>query len=146
MMPTTQQTVTQASSLPVECQKAINLTESYWLDYVSTSPSKGDTKRMIAQRRPWFRFTKGAGNMLIDHCITWNACGTSVPLFSNSSMPAEIGIVQSIEIYGPDHQQNCAYFQDKGSIIRCSAKSHDYIYKYDGNNMATDIGFCGMVA
>ena len=34
--------------------------------------------------------------MLINHCITWNTCGTSVPLFSNSSMPAEIGIVQII--------------------------------------------------
>lgn len=144
MMPTAQQTVTKASSLPVECQKAINLTESYRLDYISTSPSKGDTKRMIAEGRPWFRFTKGAGNMLIDHCVTWNTCGTSVPLFSNSSMPAEVGVVQSIEIYGPNKQQNCGYFQDKGSVMRCSAKLHDYIYRYDGSNRSSDIGFCGM--
>ena len=66
------------------CNTAINLTESWRLDH----DAFGDTKRMIHQGRPWFRFRGSAGSMMLDRCVNWGSCGAGVGLYS--PLPSEV--------------------------------------------------------
>ena len=67
---TTKTTATTSAPLPVECENAINLTESWRLDHSGSKirPIDGmkncDTRDMINSGRPWFRFSGHAGSKL----------------------------------------------------------------------------------
>ena len=73
-----------------------------------------------------------------------DSCGTGVNLFSNSTMPVDVGVITSIDLYGADYKRNCQYAIDRASVLRCSDRPHDFVYRYDGNDRRPDIGFCGM--
>ena len=106
----------------------------------------GDTLRMINQGRLWFRFSGQAGVQLLNRCIQCHSCGCSVNLFTNGTMPTDVGIITPIDLYGADCGGNCQFAIDRGSVMRCSDRSNDFVYRYDGNDRRTDIGFCGMTA
>ena len=137
---------------PQECKKAINLTKAWRLDYSGSgimpvnNDLNQDTLRMIDQGRPWFRFRGQAGVQLLNRCVLWKSCGTAVNLFSNSTMPAQVGVVTHMNLYGASQTGNCQHAVDRGSVMRCSDKPHDYVYRYDGNNRGYATGFCGMTA
>ena len=99
---------------------------------------------MIKAGRPWFRFTGNAGNKLLDHCVPATSCGTVFSLWSNSTMPDEIGVVTPIAVFG-NNGFSCTGSTVKSSVMRCSNRAHDYVYKYDDSGVC-DYGFCGMRA
>lgn len=147
----TRMTSTTAAPSLLPCRTAINLTEPWRMDYSGSNlrPVKGryngDTKRMTKEGRPWFRFSGEAGNALLNRCIKSRSCGTSVNFFSNSTMPTLLGVITPIELYGANDKGNCQYMTDRASVIRCSKTTRDFIYRYDGDDMHTDVGFCGMI-
>ena len=101
---------------------------------------------MINQGRPWFRFSGQAGKMLLNRCVLHRSCGTGVNLFSNSTMPVDVGVITSIDLYGANSRGNCQYAIDRASVLRCSDWPHDFVYRYDGNSKGYAYGFCGMTA
>ena len=143
-------TTTTATSAPVECLNAINLTESWRLDHSGRKikPTNNyyncDTRDMINAGRPWFRFTGNAGNKLLDHCVPVYSCGTAVTMWSNSTMPDKVGVVTPITVYRNDGV-SCTAYTKKSSVMRCSDRANDYVYRYDDDNFCI-IGFCGMRA
>ena len=111
--------------LPTACNTAINLTESWRLDHDAFGiwihgRKNGDTKRMIYQGRPWFRFRGLAGSMMLDRCVNWGSCGAGVGLYSKSLLPSEVGVITSITLNGANQQGDCQYVTDRASVIRCS--------------------------
>ena len=143
-------TTTTATSAPVECLNAINLTESWRLDHSGSKikPKNGhyncDTRDMINAGRPWFRFTGNAGNKLLDHCVPTWSCGTASTMWSNSTMPDKVGVVTPITVYRNDGV-SCTNYTKNSSVMRCSDRANDYVYRYDDDNFCI-IGFCGMRA
>ena len=143
-------TTTTATSAPVECLNAINLTESWRLDHSGSRirPNNGDhncdTKDMINAGRPWFKFTGNAGDKLLDHCVPIWSCGTGATMWSNSTMPDKVGVVTPITVYG-HASGRCTYFTLKSSVMRCSSRANDYVYRYDDLDRCW-MGFCGMRA
>ena len=103
---------------------------------------------MVAERRPWFRFSGHAGNKLADFCVPTWSCGTAATMWSNSVMPYRIGAVTQITIYahaGPPFK--CDRLRLRGSVMMCSSVANDFIYRYDDNfNGGDHYGFCGMNA
>ena len=148
--PTTTRTP-MTTSIPSECFSAINLTESWRRDYKGSDlrPVNGsmncDTKQMIEQGRPWFRFSGAAGNRLLDSCRSMPrlSCGTVVGMWSNAAMPITTGESREPDVYVV-HQSNCKYFTHKLKVMKCSERQYDYIYKYLGDDHC-HLGFCGMV-
>ena len=142
-------TTTTATPAPKECMNAINLTESWRLDHSGRkiTPSNGgyncDTESMINAGRPWFRFSGNAGNKLLDHCVPIWSCGTYVTMWSNSTMPDKVGVVTPITVYG--NLGRCTNYPKKSSVMRCSSRANDYVYRYDDNDHCS-LGFCGMRA
>ena len=54
---------------------------------------------------------------------------------TNSTMPTNVGIITLINLYGANQAGNCQYAIDRGSVMRCSDKPHDFVYRYDGNEI-----------
>ena len=109
---------------------------------------------MIKQGRPWFRFSGSAGNMMLNHTVLANSCGTHVSLWTNSTMPSIVGIEAAIKVYG-DYNGGASNGNIKGgytlsaSVMRCSHSSGDFVYRYTEAKEDTRgccCGFCGMIA
>ena len=146
---TTPKTATTTSApLPVECENAINLTESWRLDHSGSNigPINGrwncDTRDMINSGRPWFRFSGSGGTKLLDSCPPKFSCGTAGALWSNSTMPSAIGVVMNFTAQGSYY--NCNEYPRQASVMRCSSAPSDFVYRYDDSSDQCEIGFCGM--
>ena len=104
------------------------------------------TERMIKQGRPWFRFSGSAGNMMLNHTVPENSCGTHMGLWTNSTMPSIVGIEAAIKVYG-DYNGGASNGNRKGgytlsaSVMRCSHSSGDNVYRYTVTN-ASISGCC----
>ena len=133
---------------PLQCEKAINLTESWRQDHRGSQIFPGgknnDFSMMVRQGRPWFRFTEGAGDVMLDRCVAWGSCGTAVPIYTSSVMPSDIGVITRIELYGNLNSVDCDSYNDTASVMRCSNQPNDLIYRYEGNTTYYYAGFCGM--
>ena len=148
--PTTTRTP-MTTSIPGECISAINLTESWRGDYKGSAirPVNGslncDTKQMIQQGRPWFRFSGAAGNRLLDSCrsLPGHSCGTVLGMWSNDVMPIATGESRVIDAYAA-YSATCYAWTQKLNVMKCSERQYDYIYKYLGDDHC-HLGFCGMV-
>ena len=96
--------ITTRPSLPVECLNAINLTESWRLDHSGSDirPINGgwncDTS-LINSGRPWFRFSGNAGSKLLNNCPAYFSCGTVCGIWSNSTMPSQVGVRVAFTAY-----------------------------------------------
>ena len=139
---------------PAECQSAINLTEYWRKDHSGSNikPIDGDwncdKKPMIDAGRPWFRFTGAAGNRLLNHCVrsadaTGTSCGTGEAIWSDASMPTEIGVVTKFSAFG-SYNGICKRATHECSVMRCSDQQFDLIYRYDDSDSSCNDGFCGM--
>lgn len=139
--------------LPYECENAVNLTESWRLDHNASDikPTINnhnqywyncDSEDMIKAGRPWFRFSESAGNKLADWCIPHDSCGTSVSLWSDDTMPSDVGVVTAFSVYG-EYEGNCKNWAFNASVVRCSDAAGDFAYKYD-DDYGCFLGFCGM--
>jgi len=138
---------------PEQCQSAINLTES-WRKDISDSDIlpinrfyNCDLRVMTAAGKPWFRFSGAAGNRLLDHCVATSNCGTYVPIWSDDTMPDQIGLVTSIQAY-TSFWGDCKDPDDTDDIdcqvIRCSDEPNDYVYRLADDYNVCPYGFCGM--
>jgi len=156
---TTSATPTSTTTIPQppQCLSAINLTESWRKDHSDSGirPIDGDpncdTIDMNVDRF-WFRFSGAAGNRLLDHCVPsvvkigGGSCGTSLALWSDDTMPDQIGVVTSILAY-PSFMGSCKHssYTAQCQVIRCSDKPHDFVYRLvDDVSPGCYIGFCGM--
>ena len=61
-------------------------------------------------------------------------------------MPAQVGVITPIDLYGADSGGNCQFAIDRASVLRCSDQLNDFVYRNDGNDRRPDIGFCGIFA
>ena len=145
---TTTPTTTTALPTPEECKSAINLTE-FWRqdDHGSAFKPNGsthcDTASMIAQGRPWFRFSGAAGHQMLDHCPPAYSCATHAAVWTDAEMPETVGVATDIVAYA-SWDDNCKRFERIFTVIRCSAEtSSDVVYKFLGDNHCT-LGFCSM--
>ena len=147
-----QETTTKISvPLPVDCVNAVDLTQRWRKDHNGTNISYKenthhcDPREMVAAGRPWFRIAGQAGNRMLDRCVPVKSCGTYVPLWSNATMPATVGMIKSIDVYG--HWKSiCTFFKREVSVMRCSNAVHDLIYRYDDSSDSCDFASCGMDA
>ena len=142
---------------PSECQSARNLTEYWRKDHNGSNiaPFNGSVnchnRDMENAGRPWFRFTGAAGSRLLDHCIysdnsARSSCGTHLAMWSNEKMPTDIGISHSFNVYS-SYDGNCKRDILQCSVMRCSSRQHDFIYKWElnpGKSYGCSYGFCGM--
>ena len=143
---TTEATTTTVPEEVENCQSAINLTESWRQHsaiYKVNNDWECDTKKMVENGRPWFRFTGSAGNILSDHCKNQFSCGTKSPMWSDAEMPTEV-YKQATVIAHVSHAGNCKFSTREISVIRCSTDtSYDLVYRYLGNDQCF-LAFCGM--
>ena len=158
--PTTKLSTATPVSLLAACQSAINLPDSWRMDHSGSSitPIAGErndgTDRMIKQGRPWFRFSGSAGNMMLNHTVPENSCGTHLVLWSNNTMPSAVGVETPIKVYGDYNDPTSDGNRKRGytlsaSVMRCSHYSGDFVYRYTEAKEDTRgccWGFCGMIA
>ncbi|KAF6035055.1 UMOD [Bugula neritina] len=144
----TVESTTTSKPFPLECQTARNLTESWRADNkgMRLRPNNTvicDTGTMIANGRPWFRFAGKAGNKLLDTCPPPDSCGSHSGIWSNATMPSEVGVATQVRAYG-SWIDGCYQHQIYIKVMRCSTPSqHDFIYQYAGEDVC-HYSFCGM--
>lgn len=92
--------------------------------------------------RPWFRFVRRAGSHLLNTCPPKNSCGTVGGIWSDEAMPREVGVVTPITAY-VSYANNCTYYSESVSVVRCSHALNDVVYRYEGDRHCY-FGFCGM--
>lgn len=140
-------TTSNIISQPAECLTAINFTETWRLDHNGSFLTNKDrefncdTKSLISQGRPWFRFSGGAGSRLLTKCVPAYSCGTVGGMWSDDADPTTVGVSQSINLF-VSAADICKYDTYKGSVLRCSDSPDDLIYKYEGRGLCVS-GFCG---
>lgn len=147
--PSTRSTTTPTPLL-LACRIATNLTQYWRKDHAGSNinPSSPicDNRDMVAQGRPWFRFSGAAGNRLLDHCIdskhAQGSCGTHRAIWSDAPVPHQVGVVTTIQVFGS--YNGCKAWTQPCSVVRCSNKPHDFVYRYDGDAGDCHNGFCGM--
>ena len=86
------------------------------------------------------------GNRILNTCPKDHSCGTHSPVWTNASMPVEVGKLSFIYAYrvlGGD----CTFRELPLEVIRCSMDTDcDYIYRYSADYITgtCSIAFCGM--
>jgi len=99
---------------------------------------------MIANGRPWFRFAGKAGNKLLDTCPPPYSCGTHSGIWSNATMPSEVGVATQVRAYR-SWTDGCYQYPIYIKVMRCSTPSHhDFIYQYADTSNVCHYTFCGM--
>jgi len=142
------ESTTTSKPLPLECQTATNLTESWRADnegmrLTANNSTACDLRQMVANGRPWFRFAGKAGNKLLDTCPPPYSCGSDIGFWSNATMPSEVGVATQVTVYG-SWTDGCFQFPIYIRVMRCSTPSHhDFIYQYAGEDVC-HYSFCGM--
>ena len=149
VLTTTSSVVTNATTTlpqPIECDSAVNLTE-YWRQIHNGTSVQGisncDTSEMKSKGRPWFRFSEAAGNMMLDTCPPAYSCGTHAGMWTDDAMPTNVGIQKNINAYG-SFTKGCKSYIQSISVIRCSSKAADFVYKYTDPTAYCKLSFCGM--
>ena len=144
---------TTVSTQPVECQLAVNYTQSWRRDHKGSDIRPGglysnggyacDLHNNLTQ---WFRFSGDAGTHMLDSCPKWKSCGTYYPLWTDEKMPTQIGVVNTIYIYGV-WKNDCKWVLREISVMRCSWDSpNDLIYNGLGlDTRACSEAFCGIM-
>ncbi|KAF6029059.1 hypothetical protein EB796_012639 [Bugula neritina] len=140
--------------MPDECLTARNLSESWRKDNRGSriSPIWGksncDTKQMVRDGRPWFRFVGEAGNRLLDTCPPVYSCGTYGGIWTDQPMPTRVGVVTTVFVYASRDGRGKGYTCKQSiwniSVMRCSDSPHDLIYRYDNDYKGCNFGFCSM--
>mgnify|MGYP001799792884 FL=1 len=97
----------------------------------------------MRQGRPWFQFSEEAGDVMLDKCVAWGSCGTAVPIYTSSVMPSDVGMITRIDLNANFNGFDCKSYNDTASVMRCSNRPNDLIYRYEGNTTNYDAGFCG---
>lgn len=69
------------------------------------------------------------------------SCGSRTGLWSNDRMPEKVGVPKKIFAYESDCDTSRKYHLMYA--MRCSARSHDFIYRHGGTNNCA-YSFCGM--
>lgn len=127
------------------CESAILLTE-YWRKVYGNSErwrNNCDLQTMIDQGRPWFRFVGAAGTRLANECTPVHGCGTDFTIWSDAVMPSIPGEEQEIMVKARS-TSNCAAYQYKVLVKKCSYRDDGYAYKFVDENYQCRMGFCGM--
>ena len=138
---------------PVECQQAVNYTQSWRRDYKGSEirpgglhSSGGHACDLNINSTQWFRFSGAAGTHMLDSCPKWLSCGTVYPYWTDERMPTIVGVEATVLVYGTS-RSNCKGYTNKVQVMRCSWDSpNDLIYKYNSRytgKCAT--AFCGMM-
>ena len=89
-----------------------------------------------------------AGNRLLDHCVPYDSCGTNFPLWSDDRMPTSVGVPMTFKVYS-SVADDCRHEAFAASVIRCSNKPADFVYRWEVNTkdkFDCFYGFCGMTA
>ena len=103
-----------------------------------------DTLKMRKNGRPWFRFSEDAGDQLRNYCPPSNSCGTRISVWSDASMPDEIGMDMAFSAFG-SWNDACKSMSIPMKVLRCSARHSDFVYRFEGS-MGCYVSFCGMSA
>ena len=131
----------------VHCEEAINLIEPWRTDTNGTRLNykvpNCDTKAMMKAGYPWFRFSKGAGNRLLDSSPPAYGCGTHIGLWTDEPMPEAVGVETATTVYG-SWTGGCKQISLPIQVVRCSDLQNDFLYKYDSKDDGCSRSFCGM--
>ena len=139
--PTTKRLTTTVNPLPQQCKSAINLTEYWRKDHFGhqikpiSGDSNCDSRDMVDQGNPWFKFTGAAGSRLLNHCVPGYSCGSHRALWSDAPMPSQIGVVSQIPVYG-SWVNNCYEWNVSALVVKCSSRPNDFVYKYNETHAA----------
>ena len=141
-------------SRPIECQQAVNYTQSWRLDQSGSDLQpgglhsyKGYACDFGANSLNWFRLSGPAGNKILNTCPPIKSCGTLYPLWSDDVPPQRVGVKQTIYVYQVSFNE-CRAEKYPLQVIRCS--EHDFIYKHVHvssplSNFVCANAFCAMV-
>lgn len=151
--PTLDATVSGTSQqIPSECANAVNLTGSWRLDHngsnidVSDKYSEDgyacDFHDGLASK--WFRFSVDGGNQMLNKCPPSFSCGTRHAYYIDSVMPDVVG--QEIQTTAYGSHGGCRRSSRRVSVMRCSSKQGDFIYRHDTRTRPCNGAFCGMYA
>ena len=144
---------TTVSTQPVECQLAVNYTQSWRRDHKGSDIRPGGLHSnggyacdLNINSTQWFRFSGAAGTHMLDSCPKWKSCGTRYPYWTDERMPKAIGIESTVQVYGV-RADDCKRVTKIIKVMRCSwDTSHDLIYKQtDDLNGTCDSAFCGAI-
>mgnify|MGYP001795281781 FL=1 len=135
-----------------ECNNAINFTQSWRLDHAGRDLRAGGylSRNGYAcdiYTKEWFRFSGAAGSRMLNTCPAHKSCGTYAPYWTDDKMPDKVGERLDVKVYYTS-QDKCRGGYKALSVIRCSEKPNDLIYKY---NLRAGLkvypcaaAFCGM--
>ena len=94
--------------------------------------------------RPWFRFARDAGNMMLNSCPSSSSCGTHAGMWTDEEMPSAVGESIVISVYG-SYSNKCKYGTWSILVMRCSNDTdYDFIYQYNEDATSCSYSFCGM--
>ena len=154
--PTTKKLATAAitkKTQPVECQQAVNYTQSWRRDKKGSDIRPGGPYSHIRyacdhhpQSTQWFRFSGAAGTHMLDSCPKWKSCGTEYPFWTDERMPRAVGVEVTVKVYGV-YRDNCRRYSEMLKVMRCSRKRpNDLIYKQTRNYRASvcSEAYCSM--
>ena len=136
---------------PLECRNAVQFKESWRKDHDGSNLKPGGPCSLngyacdLSFNATWFQFKGAAGNMMLDRCPKENSCGASVAMWTDWTMPQEVGVVARVNAHGL-RGDNCKYLTEMIRVMRCSYdKPNDFIYKLTSPRSANcEIAFCGM--
>ena len=135
-----------------ECKNAMNFTESWRLDHAGRNLRAGGylSRNGYAcdiYTKEWFRFSGAAGSRMLNTCPAHKSCGTYAPYWTDDKMPDKVGERLDVKVHYTS-QDKCRGGYKALSVIRCSEKPNDLIYKYNlraGSNVyPCAAAFCGM--
>ena len=150
---TTKQTTLITLTQPVECQQAVNYTQSWRRNHEGSGirPGGPDSQEGYAcdfgeSSSRWFRFSGAAGTHMLDSCPKRRSCGTRYSYWTDEKLPKDIGAESTINVYGV-YKHNCKWFKETVKVMRCSwDTSHDLIYRQILNkNESCTSAFCGTI-
>ena len=139
--------------VPVECQQAVNYTQSWRRDHKGSDIKPDGPNSWLGyacdlhfSSSQWFRFSGAAGTHLLDSCLKSFSCGAIYPMWTDEKMPTAVGVEATVKVFGV-YQNNCKDNSRYIKVMRCSLDSaFDLIYKQTTDD-SFDCGqaFCGMM-
>jgi len=100
---------------------------------------------MVANGETWFRFAGETGNRLLDACPPPYSCGSHIGIWSNATMPSEVGVATQVRAYGSWTDGCYQFLKYIKDVMRCSTPSqHDFIYQYANISDVCHYSFCGI--
>ena len=91
----------------------------------------------------YYHYVFYIGNQLLNRCPEPYSCGTYASLWSDETVPQEVGKVFNISVYSVA-RAICKHHTWSVQAMRCSLDTpHDIIYKAPGSSECK-VAFCGM--